>query len=310
MTTNTGNGLLLIERVQSFLDQFMPGSKIASIHLIEGDFTNYTHLIEVEASHAAPQRIVLRTYNPAYGSSMSLKANIEFNTLSWLHGSAIPVAEPLHLDPDGSYLGSPGFAMHFVPGSLIMWPDNPPSNPIQYATKAAAMLASIHLFPCEPMPAFLVDGNGFVLWFLRSDKIPGYLLSHPDGPAIWNAIHNHQPDFRQSKKVLHHGDYWEGNLLWEGDEISGVMDWEEAGYAEPGADVAYFMMGMYLIGHPEAAEAFLSRYEAIAGKKVEHLAFWELAAAVRPINHPEGWIDKPPFQERLRRFVAGALSRI
>ena len=88
------------------------------------------------------------------------------------------------------------------------------------------------------------------------------------------------------------------------------MDWEEAGYGEPGSDVAYFRMGMNLVGHPAAAEAFLDAYEAATDQRVEHLAFWELAAAVRPIYAPHGWIDASPFQERFRQFVANALRKI
>lgn len=287
----------------------MPGTKIKSMRVMEGSFSNFTHLVEVEAPGAGAQQIVLRRYNPDNGH-MALKAAVEYNTLAWLYGSGIPVAQPLHLDADGALLGLPGFAMRFVPGRLVLWPDNPPHDPLSFARKAAVMLARIHALPCDPMPSFLLDGNEWALWFMRSGTIPGYLQAYPQGPAVWKAIVENQPDFQQSKNALHHGDFWEGNLLWDGDEISAVLDWEEAGYGEPGADVAYFMMGMTLVGHPKAADAFLQAYETAAGNKVEHLAFWKLVEAVRPIYRPDGWIDAAPFRERFQQFVTAALSQI
>lgn len=306
--TEPGN-LPPLERIQAFLQPAFPGGQLRAARKLEGSFSNFTHLVEVILPDGEVLPVVLRRYNPANGD-MELKANIEFHTLAWLHGNGIPVAKPIRLDSDGHLLGLPGFAMHFLPGRLQMWPDAPPAHPLDFARKAGAMLARIHALPCDPPPPFLADGNAWTLWFLQSGEMPAPLRAHPDGRAIWDAVRAHLPDFKQSKNALHHGDYWEGNLLWQGEAISAVMDWEEAGYGEPGADVAYFLMGMALVGQPGAARAFLRAYETAAGGPVAHLAFWKLAAAVRPIYLPEGWIDAPPFAGRFRHFVATARRQL
>ncbi len=50
--------------------------------------------------------------------------------------------------------------------------------------------------------------------------------------------------------------------------------------------------------------------EAETGQRIANLAFWELAAAARPMAHPEGWqIIKPPHSDRLERFIAEAGER-
>jgi len=301
--------LISTEIIQSFLNGFVPGSTIKSIRLLAGSYSNYTHLLEYQTDDGVQQQIVLRRYNPSNGTPTE-KANLEFNTLAWLHSKGLPVAKPLYLDLDGSVLGSPGFAMSFVPGQSVVWPDYPPNDPTGWAIKVGKMLARIHSTPCEPYPKFLHDNNELALWFLRSGKIPDYIRNDPDGLAIWEAILDHMPDFKGVKKSLIHLDYWAGNLLWDGDEICLVVDWEEAGYGEPAIDVAYCLMDMILVGEPHAAEAFLDTYESMIGEKVEHLAFWELAAAIRPIHQPLGWIDQSPFQERFRRFITTALSEV
>ncbi len=309
MTQTVETAFPTIDAIQAFLQPGFPGSQVLAVRVMEGSFSNFTHLVELALPDGETQLVVLRRYNPANGD-MALKANIEFHTLAWLHGSDIPVAAPIRLDPDGRWLGLPGFAMHFVPGRQQMWPDSPPAHPLRFASRAGAMLARIHAVPCDPPPPFLADGNAWTLWFYQSGEMPASLRAHPDGPAIWNAVHTHLPDFSRSRAALHHGDFWEGNLLWQGDAISAVVDWEEAGYGEPGADVAYFLMGMALVGQPRAARAFLHAYEAAAGSPVAHLAFWKLAAAVRPIYAPKGWIDTAPFSGRFRRFVAAALRQL
>jgi aminoglycoside phosphotransferase (APT) family kinase protein len=100
-----------------------------------------------------------------------------------------------------------------------------------------------------------------------------------------------------------------GNILWENDRISAIVDWEEAGYGDPGMDVAYCLMELYLEGMDTAAAEFLQAYEQEAGRPVANLAYWELAAAARPMIDIDGWITRPFMAERFRRFIANALKR-
>jgi aminoglycoside phosphotransferase (APT) family kinase protein len=105
-----------------------------------------------------------------------------------------------------------------------------------------------------------------------------------------------------------HIDYWSGNILWEADQISAVVDWEEAAYGNPGIDVAYCRMDMILLGMQAAADEFLQAYEAETGKPVSNLKLWELAAAVRPMFSPEGWISESPAKERFAWFIEQTIS--
>ena len=108
---------------------------------------------------------------------------------------------------------------------------------------------------------------------------------------------------------LVHIDYWPGNVLWDGDRISAVVDWEEAAYGDPGIDVAYARMEIVLSGMEAVADEFLATYEAAAGRPVSNLGFWELAAAVRPMFHSDGRLIESPARERFARFIAGARQR-
>jgi len=67
---------------------------------------------------------------------------------------------------------------------------------------------------------------------------------------------------------------------------------------------------MLLMGLPEAAVEFLRVYQAETGRAVENLGFWEMAAAVRPMDDPAAWeLDQAYRAEILRQFIAEAISR-
>ena len=88
-----------------------------------------------------------------------------------------------------------------------------------------------------------------------------------------------------------------------------MVDWEEAGYGDPGHDVAYALMNLYLCGLDQDAEELLDTYISITGGPVANLTLWKSAAAARPMLDPrDWWIDRSPWKERFRRFVQETLQ--
>lgn len=89
-----------------------------------------------------------------------------------------------------------------------------------------------------------------------------------------------------------------------------VVDWEEAAQGDPGIDVAYCRMDMILCGMKGEADTFLAIYEKEMGKPVANLGFLKLAAAVRPMLNPDGWISESPSRERFADYVDSAIERV
>jgi aminoglycoside phosphotransferase (APT) family kinase protein len=154
-----------------------------------------------------------------------------------------------------------------------------------------------------------MDANQEALWFLKSSGVPAYMAAHPQGAEIWHELHTLRPKIKPVQPVLIHLDYWSGNILWNGEHIAAIVDWEEAAYGDPAVDVAYCRMEMVLEGLDDAADTFLSIYEAATGKSVANLGFWELAAAVRPMTDLEGWLTQPGMDERFSQFIINAQKR-
>jgi aminoglycoside phosphotransferase (APT) family kinase protein len=141
-------------------------------------------------------------------------------------------------------LGYPGIVTGYVPGEML----TSPADPLSCARAMATVLARIHSVPCDPeAKGFLLDANSEATWFLRSGAVPDYMDVHPDGAAVWQMMHDLLPAMQPVTSTLVHIDYWLGNVLWDDQgRITAVVDWEEAAYGDPGIDVAYCRMDMFL----------------------------------------------------------------
>jgi aminoglycoside phosphotransferase (APT) family kinase protein len=292
--------------IQALLLEIAPGSTLVSITPLPGSYSNFTHRVDARSADGSSLCVVLRRYKTFGSYDRGEKARREFKTFELLQRHGIPSPQPLFLDEHGVVLGTPGTVTSYVPGTQI----ESPSDPVRWARALAVMLARIHAIPCDRAArSFLLDADEEATWFLRSGVAPDYMQAHPDGAAVWQTVHDLWPRRQYIQPGLVHIDYWPGNVLWDQGQITAAVDWEEAAYGDPAIDVAYCRMELFLSGMGHATDAFLDAYETKAGRSAANLAFWELAAAARPMFHPEGWIAESPAKEEFRSFIANATRR-
>jgi len=281
-----------------------------SIHTLPSTFSNFTHMVKVELKDSSTKQIVLRRYNPDNYEDGHDKQRCEFHALQLLHRQGLPVPPPLLLDETGELLGLPGIVTEFVEGAPIELPAEA-TRWGELAAPAARMLARIHRTPfSEADKRFLMDDDVEVAWFIKEGLIPDYMRADPDGETVWNLVNDHWGRWKPVEPRFAHTDYWSGNIMWQDDEITAVVDWEEAGYGHPAADVAYCRMGYFIEGIPEAAQTFLHVYEAETGWTLSDLPLFELAASARPMTDPEDWFAHPYMEDGFRRFIAAAKEKL
>jgi aminoglycoside phosphotransferase (APT) family kinase protein len=294
----------------ALLERIAPGSELVRVDLLPGSFSNHTHVVEACLPDGHTLKCVVRRYQIYGNYDRGEKAQREYKAFELINRSGIPSPEPLLLDDTGEILGVPGIVECFVEGRLML---EIPDDPFEWARKTAILLKRIHSISLtEADRSFLLDGDREAVWFLYipGDRPPDYMCAFPGGEDLWELIRELRPLCRPVPPVLKHGDYWEGNILWNEGEITAVLDWEEAAYGDPANDVAYALMNLVLRGLPEAAEEFLKVYEAEHHQKLENLAMWELAASVRPMVDPVDWqIDREPGRGRLLEFIANAKGK-
>ena len=178
------------QAVQSLLDKIEPGSHLVKMEAPPGSFSNYTHVVDARrcdarAVHGADFRLVIRRYKVFGNYDRGEKARREYKTFELLQRHGVPAPRPLLLDETGELLEIPGIVMAFVPGEQVYRP----ADPVQWARALAVTLARIHSVPCDAeAQKFLLDADSEVSWFIRYDPPPEYMLKHPDGVRVWQAV--------------------------------------------------------------------------------------------------------------------------
>jgi aminoglycoside phosphotransferase (APT) family kinase protein len=304
------------ERVTALLESLEPHSRLTDVSLLPKSFSNASYLIEATTGTGAPFKIVLRQYNPA-NESPERKTLREFRALEVLQASNVPAPKPLLMDETGERLGAPGIVTSFADGKQFI-----AHNDLRgWAKMLAQTLANIHQVSCDLSAEYWMDGNTEVLWFSHSDTLLERMVPYEDGEMVYKTVRDYVSHLTSSQSVFSHIDFWSGNILWHNASISAVLDWEEAARCDPGYDLAYARMEMFLLGHDDAAKTLLQSYEAETGKRVENLAFWELAASVRSMPDPAGWIPEwaafsnidqsdNAVRQRLRDFISVARRQL
>ncbi len=277
------------ESITALLREIAPGSRLVDIRLMDGSFSNSTVLVTAVTPHNHTQQFVIRRYAVFGSYDRGEKARREYKTLELLARHNLPVPEPLFLDTTGDVLDTPGIVTSFVAGRQVVTP----ANMAGWVRELAVTLARIHAVPVTAVEtSFLLNANAEVGWFLKSGQVPDYMQQHPQGEAIWQAVHDLLPTLIPVRHSLVHIDYWTGNILWQGGRITAVLDWEEASCGDPGYDVAYMRAELALLGGLPLADQFLAVYEKEMGSPVANSPLWELAAAVRFIEDPAGMIPE------------------
>lgn len=277
------------ESITALLREIAPGSRLVDMRLMDGSFSNSTVLVTAVTNTNHTQQFVVRRYAVFGDYDRGEKARREYKTLELLAAPGLPAPEPLFLDTTGDVLDTPGIVTSFVAGQQVIAPVDVGS----WVRELAVTLARIHAVPVTAVEtSFLLNANAEVVWFLKSGQVPDYMQQHPQGEAIWRAVHDLLPTLIPVRPGLVHIDYWTGNILWAGGKITAVLDWEEAAYGDPGYDVAYMRAELALLGGLSLADQFLAAYEAEYGRAVVNLPLWELAASVRFIENPAGMIPE------------------
>ena len=139
-----------------------------------------------------------------------------------------------------------------VHGSQLGRLGEPSTAPASVWADAGALAREIHALPAPPWPGW--DADGF------SDFIDGECRWLVDNAVISSAIAasaraRAAPALRPFPMVFTHGDYQAAHILYEGDTITGVIDWADACAGDAAFDLA-----VLTVGHEERVADVLAGY--------------------------------------------------
>jgi aminoglycoside phosphotransferase (APT) family kinase protein len=248
-----------------------------------------------DGSLAGPQRLVLRT-DAATGIPSSLSRLDEFSVFKAAFAAGVTVPEPLFACADPGVIGKPCFVMRRVAGTaqgrhITSDPALEPALP-RIAARLGEELARIQTIrpprpdlaclppPQESAPARQIAG------------FRAYLDRHPNPRPVlewairWLETHIPPP----LGPVLCHRDFRTGNYMLDSTELTGILDWEFAGWGDPDEDIGWFCCKGWRFARLDREAGGIARraqfyagYEGAAGRRLDpdRIRFWEIFANVR-----------------------------
>ena len=159
----------------------------------------------------------------------------------------IPVPEVLWRKP-------PVLALAAVPGTALGRLGHPSiASPAAWAAAGAAA-RMLHDAPLPPWPWASLDKKASSLdrectWLLANDVLPADLVTRNRQVA--------EAALRPWTPVFVHGDLQVAHVFVDGDEVTGVVDWSEAGRGD-----AMYDLATLTLGHPEHLSDVVAGYDA------------------------------------------------
>ena len=244
-------------------------------------------------AHAGRLGCVLRCDSPTAGVAISHGRAQEFALLKTVFAAGVTVPEPLWLCEDPAVIGRPFFLMRRIAGTaaghVLVKDRTRGGDRVQLAERLGRELARIHsVRPPQPALDFLPAVEGSPARH-RIAQHRGFLDAHhtPYPVLEWGLrwLERHAPE--RGLVTLCHGDYRTGNYMVDESGLTGILDWEFAGWSDPLEDIGWFCAKCWRFGNvaEEAGgigkrEDFYRGYEAESGRRIDRDAihYWEVMA--------------------------------
>jgi Ser/Thr protein kinase RdoA (MazF antagonist) len=81
--------------------------------------------------------------------------------------------------------------------------------------------------------------------------------------------------------VFVHADLHAGNILWDGDSLVGIVDWDSAGAGHPGVDLGSLRLDAALHYDIAAAEEVTNGWQEASGQDAGHIAYFDVVSALQ-----------------------------
>jgi aminoglycoside phosphotransferase (APT) family kinase protein len=162
----------------------------------------------------------------------------------------------------------PVLALAALPGTALGRLGEPSTASAGAWTAAGAALRVLHDAPLPPWPGASLDEKASSLesecaWLLANDVLPADLVTRNREVA--------EAALRPWRPVFMHGDLQVAHVFVDGDEVTGVLDWSEAGRGD-----AMYDLASLTLGHPEHLGDVVAGYGAESVDLDVVRAWWSL----------------------------------
>ena len=278
-----------------------PGARVAAVAVLAPSSTVKDRL-SVSGADGTRRELLLRRYHDAHRLARDpwyVPAH-EARALTLLAPAATPAPRLLAADLDGSICGAPALLETWLPGRV----DWRPPDLEHYLRCTAEALVVFHACGVEP--------DGLPVYAPYEDRRHMSSPSFTTRPGLWERVAEALArPWPRHAGILIHRDWHPGNVLWDGERVTGVVDWATAARGPAGIDVARMRLNLASRHGRAAADRFVQAYVAAGGDPFARHPYWDLLDAADALPDREAPLE--PGAGTLARFedyVAAVLSEI
>ena len=280
-----------IERVRAWVERHSGSPVVDLAPITGGGITNTKWLVRL----AAGDRLVLRWADRGvWGDTGREHVRRESMACRLLADSGLPVQRLLAEDPDGSGTGGPAALLSWLPGRTRYDPLGPAAID---ALAAVAVALHRQRVPGGRPPVFVFRGPAEpqvpdwsarpALWRAAIDRFRAGAAVDPFRAGA--AVDPFRAGAPATTSVLIHRDLHLGNVLWQGETVTGVVDWAEVSWGPADLDVAHACSDFAMLHDLDGAAAFRAAYVRLGGALEPDpgaAAFWQLADIIGFLPDP------------------------
>lgn len=192
------------------------------------------------------------------------------NQLGTVEGTDVPAPSTIAVDPEGRQAGFPAHLMSRLPGTS--------TRTIREQDLATMVDMLLRIHAVRPATPF----RDFQSWAPAAKWVVPPWSRHPDSwERAFEILAGPAPSFTPT---FIHRDHSHRNLLWSGDEISGVVDWVETSTGPAWLDAAHAATNLALEYGPTIAATFAAQYAEHADNPPDQ--YWLVMDAVGFLPQP------------------------
>lgn len=282
------------DALRAMVADHLPAATFRRASRLTGGVSADVYRLECQGEGGAIRSIVLRIHGPNHNGH---PAALEFSILDAVTGLGISAPRALALDESLRHIPYPFLLLDLVEGETAA-----PTDPADHwIVRMAEALAHIHSAPVAGLPALP----------LRQDPLPelfAYLPLDPAFETLRQRLSRLSDTGYDGVPVLLHGDFWPGNLLWRGQELMGVLDWEDAAVGDPLSDVACAALELRYVVGSEGAERFLRAYDSLRPIARQSLALWQIYVAAAAHHAMGTWGLAPAREDHMRATALAVIG--
>lgn len=249
----------------------------------------------LDVADAARTKFVLRCHvRPELKDEAPSTVAREAAALRTVASIDVSTPELVAQDVTGAEAGVPCVLMTWLPGRVV-WD---PKGPTRWLARLADVLPALHGAVTDD-----ADLGHYANYEQVSYEPPAWAMSRP---AWERAVEIFCGPVLDPERCFVHRDFHPGNVLWQRERVSGVVDWASACLGPPSVDIGHCRAN-FLGYAPELADLYTQQAERATGRPFHPWA--DIAALIGMLDglrlHPPRPAGRQAIERAIEQAVAG-----